>query len=111
MPEPAVHLRTCSLCEAMCGLEISVEDGRVAGIRPDRDDVWSRGYICPKGAALGDLHDDPDRLRTPLVRDGERWREAELGGGVRRGRAPAPSGDPELRVDVGRRLHRQPDGA
>ncbi len=70
-----VHLRTCSLCEAMCGLEISVEGGRVSGIRPDREDVWSRGYICPKGVALGDLHHDPDRLRRPLVRDGNTWRE------------------------------------
>ncbi len=71
-----MHLRTCSLCEAMCGLEITVEGGRVASIRPDRDDVWSRGYICPKGVALGDLHHDPDRLRAPLIRDGASWREA-----------------------------------
>jgi len=64
----AVHHVTCPLCEAMCGLEVTVEDGRVARIRPDDNDVWSRGYICPKGAALGDLHHDPDRLRAPLVR-------------------------------------------
>jgi anaerobic selenocysteine-containing dehydrogenase len=59
----------------MCGLEVRVEDGRVAGIRPDRDDVWSGGYVCPKGAVLGDLHHDPDRLRHPLVRDGAGWRQ------------------------------------
>jgi len=65
------HLRTCPLCESMCGLEIAVANGRVAKIRPDPDDVWSRGYICPKGTTLGDLHHDPDRLRAPLVkRDG-----------------------------------------
>lgn len=69
-----VHLRTCPLCEAMCGLEVAVENGRVARIAPDERDVWSRGYICPKGAVLGDLHDDPDRLRAPLVRDGDGWR-------------------------------------
>ena len=57
----------------MCGLEIRVAGGRVAGIRPNRDDVWSRGYICPKGAVLGDLHADPDRLRAPLVRRGDTW--------------------------------------
>jgi anaerobic selenocysteine-containing dehydrogenase len=73
------HLRTCPFCEAMCGLEVSVRDGRVAGIRPDADDVWSKGFICPKGAVLGDLHDDPDRLRTPLVRDGREWREVTWG--------------------------------
>jgi len=71
-----VHIRTCPLCESMCGLEVHVENGRVARIRPDEDDVWSRGYICPKGTILGDLHHDPDRLRAPVVRgeDG-RFRE------------------------------------
>ena len=46
-------------------------DDKVKVIRPDKDDVWSQGYICPKGVALKDLHEDPDRLRKPLVkRDG-----------------------------------------
>ena len=72
---------TCPLCEATCGLEVSVVDGRIDAIRGDKDDVFSKGFICPKGAALGALHDDPDRLRTPLVkRDGEfvevSWDEA-----------------------------------
>ena len=70
-----IHLRTCPLCEAMCGLEVHVEDEQVALIRPDRDDVWSRGFICPKGTTLGHLHHDPDRLRAPLVREGDQWRE------------------------------------
>ena len=60
----ATHYRTCPLCEAMCGLELHVDDGRVTLIRGDRDDVWSRGYLCPKGTTLGHLHDDPDRLRS-----------------------------------------------
>src|SRR5256714_1804687 len=71
-----IHLRTCPLCEAMCGLEVHVEDERVALIRPDRDDVWSKGFICPKGTTLGHLHHDPDRLCAPMIRDGEQWREA-----------------------------------
>jgi anaerobic selenocysteine-containing dehydrogenase len=75
MSATSIHYRTCPLCEAMCGLEITVADGHVAGIRPDREDVWSRGFICPKGAVLGDLHHDPDRLRAPLVRAGAGWRE------------------------------------
>jgi len=63
--------RTCPLCEAGCGLEITVEDGVVTRIRGDRDDVFSKGFICPKGSTLKQLHDDPDRLRKPLVkRDG-----------------------------------------
>ena len=69
------HIRTCPLCEAMCGLEIEVVDGSVRRIRADRDDVWSKGYLCPKGTTLGHVHDDPDRLRAPLVRDGSDWRE------------------------------------
>jgi len=63
--------RICPLCEATCGLELGVQDGKVTSIRGYADDVFSRGFICPKGAALRDLHDDPDRLRAPLVkRDG-----------------------------------------
>ncbi len=64
-----IHIRTCHLCEAMCGLELHVEDGEVKLIRPNRDDVWSKGHICPKGTTLGHLHTDPDRLRVPLVRN------------------------------------------
>src|SRR5215470_10755038 len=72
---------TCPLCEAGCGLELTVSDGGVSRVRGDADDVFSHGFICPKGASIGELHDDPDRLRTPLVRvDGElrpaSWDEA-----------------------------------
>jgi anaerobic selenocysteine-containing dehydrogenase len=62
--------RTCPLCEATCGLEITIEDGSVSGIRGDREDVFSHGFICPKGYALKSLHEDVDRVRTPLVRRG-----------------------------------------
>src|SRR5437899_522295 len=61
--------RTCPLCEATCGLEIEIRDGGAIGrIRGDRDDVFSHGFICPKGSTLKQLHEDPDRVRTPLVR-------------------------------------------
>jgi len=63
-----VHHRVCPLCEACCGLEIKVSDGRVTSIRGHAEDVLSRGYICPKAVALKDLHEDPDRLRTPLIK-------------------------------------------
>ena len=62
------HLVTCPLCEAMCGLRVEVDSGRVARVRPNKGDVWSAGHICPKGAALGQLHEDPNRLRRPLIR-------------------------------------------
>lgn len=64
-----IHIRTCPLCEAMCGLEVHTADNKVTLIRPNRRDVWSKGYICPKGTTLGHLHHDPDRLREPLVRN------------------------------------------
>ena len=56
-----VHLRTCPLCEAMCGLEITVAGDRVERIRADRADAWSKGHLCPKGTTLGHLHHDPER--------------------------------------------------
>ncbi|MEO5731919.1 MAG: molybdopterin-dependent oxidoreductase, partial [Byssovorax sp.] len=66
--EAKIHHRTCNLCEAMCGISIEVAGGKVASIRGDRSDPFSRGYICPKAAALADLHEDPDRLRHPVRR-------------------------------------------
>src|SRR5262245_23374852 len=63
-----VSFVTCNLCEALCGLRVTVEEGRVTDVRGDRDDVFSRGHICPKGPALRELHQDPDRLRTPVRR-------------------------------------------
>jgi anaerobic selenocysteine-containing dehydrogenase len=60
--------RTCPLCEATCGLEVTVQGGAVTRIRGDADDVFSRGFVCPKGASLKELHEDPDRVRTPLLR-------------------------------------------
>jgi anaerobic selenocysteine-containing dehydrogenase len=67
----SVSVRTCPLCEATCGLEVTVADGRVTKIRGDADDVFSRGFICPKGTSLAALHEDPDRLRAPLVKQAD----------------------------------------
>ena len=83
-----VAFRTCPLCEAGCGLEITVKNNVVTHIRGDMQDVFSAGFICPKGSTLKQLHDDPDRLRLPLVkRNGvhvqvswqEAWAEVEKG--------------------------------
>ena len=73
--------RICPLCEACCGLEIKTAGTEILSIRGDDADVFSRGYICPKAVALKDLHEDPDRLRTPMIkRDGQfvqaTWTEA-----------------------------------
>lgn len=76
-----VSFRTCPLCEAGCGLEVTHEGGQVVRIRGDRDDVFSHGFLCPKGSTLRQLHEDPDRLRSPLIRRGDHhvevtWDEA-----------------------------------
>jgi anaerobic selenocysteine-containing dehydrogenase len=65
-----IHYRNCPLCEATCGLAIKLEGDRIASIRGDDDDAFSRGFICPKGATLKHLHEDPDRLRAPMIRRG-----------------------------------------
>ncbi|MFZ4482026.1 MAG: molybdopterin-dependent oxidoreductase, partial [Rhodoferax sp.] len=71
-----IHHRICPLCEACCGLEIKVQDGHVTSIKGHAQDVFSAGYICPKGVALKDLHEDPDRLRTPLIKRNGTFAEA-----------------------------------
>src|SRR4051812_6519944 len=69
-----VH-RQCTLCEAHCGIDVEVEGDRVLRITGDAEDPISRGYICPKAAALADLYTDPDRLRRPVRRVGSEWEE------------------------------------
>ena len=74
-------LRICPLCEATCGMVLTIDDDRVSAARGDRDDVFSHGFICPKGASFPELDNDPDRLQNPLVRrNGElvetTWAEA-----------------------------------
>ena len=67
--------RTCPLCEATCGLTLTLDGESVTRVEGDAEDVFSRGFICPKGAALGRLHEDPDRLTRPMKREGDRWVE------------------------------------
>ncbi|MFC8949165.1 molybdopterin oxidoreductase family protein [Streptomyces rochei] len=73
---PRTALRICPLCEATCGLVLTVDGTTVTAARGDRDDVFSRGFVCPKGASFGAADADPDRLRSPLVRKGGELREA-----------------------------------
>jgi len=67
--------RACPLCEAICGLELQFDAGKLVAIRGDDADPFSRGHICPKGNAILDLESDPDRLRRPMRRVGEQWQE------------------------------------
>ena len=68
--ERHTHFRTCPLCEASCGLEITTEGDRVVRIQGDRNDPVSKGFICLKGSTLKQLHEDGDRLRTSPASSG-----------------------------------------
>jgi anaerobic selenocysteine-containing dehydrogenase len=69
------HYRTCNLCEAMCGLDFTMQGRSIVKIEGDRQDAFSRGHICPKAVALQDIHNDPNRLKRPLRRTKNGWRE------------------------------------
>ncbi|AEF41875.1 molybdopterin-dependent oxidoreductase [Hoyosella subflava] len=76
------QLGVCNLCEAICGLEYTIDAGRIVSVRGNPDDPLSRGHICPKAVALQDIYDDPDRLRNPVRRTSQgewepiSWKEA-----------------------------------
>ena len=81
MPHTVFH--TCSLCEATCGLTFEVEDNQILSVRPDDDDVFSRGYVCPKGIAIADIHADPDRPRRSISSRAASARSARATGATR----------------------------
>jgi len=72
---PETHHTFCRICEALCGLEVTVDDGRITGIRPDDDHVATNGFGCPKGLKQHLMYDSPDRLRHPLKRVGSSWEQ------------------------------------
>lgn len=86
----SIHHRACPLCEAICGLQLKYVDGALTSIRGDEADAFSRGHICPKGNAILDLENDPDRVRTPLRKVDGGWREASW---------------EEAFAEIGQRLH------
>ncbi len=69
------HYIACNLCEAICGLEIRVEDNKIRSIKGDPNDPISKGHICPKAVALQDIYNDPDRLRSPIKKTDSGWQE------------------------------------
>lgn len=106
MTDTQTALRICPFCEATCGLTLEIHDGRVTGARGDHDDVFSAGFICPKGASFAEVDNDPDRLTRPLVRkDGELvevgWDEAFEAAARGLGAVVAESGGESVAVYVG----------
>ena len=73
--EQQLHYSTCTLCEAMCGIEVATKGRQILSIKGDKDNPFSQGHICPKASALKDLYDDPDRLKRPVKRVGDNWQE------------------------------------
>jgi anaerobic selenocysteine-containing dehydrogenase len=69
------HYSTCTLCEAMCGIEVTTIDREILSIVGDKKNPFSEGHVCPKAMALKDLYDDPDRIKMPLERTADGWRE------------------------------------
>ncbi|ANB25102.1 dehydrogenase [Alteromonas stellipolaris] len=74
-PEQKLHYSTCTLCEAMCGIEVATQGNRILSIKGDKDNPFSEGHVCPKASALKDLYDDPDRLKRPIKKVGDEWQE------------------------------------
>lgn len=70
-----IHYRTCNLCEAVCGIEIEHSEGKVLSIKGDKQDPFSRGHICPKALALKEVYEDEKRLKMPVKRFGDEFRE------------------------------------
>jgi len=68
--EDGTHVTFCRLCEALCGLTVEVEGGRIVKVGPDRDHPVSEGHLCVKGARMPDIVHDPDRVLHPLRRIG-----------------------------------------
>ncbi len=75
MRDTETHYRTCNICEAMCGLAIQHREGEILSIKPDPDDPFSQGHICPKAVALQDFNRDPDRLKNPMRKVDGQWQE------------------------------------
>ncbi|MBW2138761.1 MAG: formate dehydrogenase subunit alpha [Deltaproteobacteria bacterium] len=69
-------LTTCGYCGCGCGLYLEVLDGELAGTMPCKTDPVSRGGLCIKGWNVHEFVNSGERLSKPLVREGNRFREA-----------------------------------
>src|SRR5581483_10532811 len=63
-------LTYCRICEALCGMIATVDDGKLVGIRSDKQDPHSKGFSCTKGVAMAQIVNDPDRITEPMRRTG-----------------------------------------
>lgn len=75
LPVIEKHQSFCRICEALCGIEVTVEDGRITKIEPDASHVATQGFACPKGLKQHKMYDSPDRVKAPLKRVGDTFVE------------------------------------
>jgi anaerobic selenocysteine-containing dehydrogenase len=73
--DPLIHYRVCNICEAMCGIEVKHDGKNVISIKPDKKDPFSQGHICPKATALQDIYEDPERLKNPVKKTEQGWKQ------------------------------------
>ena len=64
---------SCVLCFCNCGLEVKTEGSRILKVRADRDNPRSHGYVCRKGASIAHFQNNPERLKYPLKRVGDKF--------------------------------------
>ncbi len=88
------HTTFCRICEALCGLQVTVENNRVTQVHPDKANIATHGFSCPKGLKQAEMYDSPDRLKYPMKRVGTKWIRVsweqaleEIGGKVKQLRA------------------------
>ena len=98
----------CRICEPLCGMIATVDDGRLVALRPDKEHPLSSGFACQKGIAFTEVVNDPDRVTTPLRRGARRLRTGQLGRGDDRHRRPAATDPAPARIRRGRLVHGQP---
>jgi anaerobic selenocysteine-containing dehydrogenase len=73
MSERVVRRSACPLdCPDLCGLEVTIEDDRVARVTGDRRGPITDGFICGKVRNIADHLYGDDRLRTPMMRASKR---------------------------------------
>jgi anaerobic selenocysteine-containing dehydrogenase len=73
--EKQKHYSTCTLCEAMCGIEVTTQERQILSIVGDKKNPFSEGHVCPKAMALKDLYEDPDRITHPLKKNSDGWQQ------------------------------------
>jgi anaerobic selenocysteine-containing dehydrogenase len=64
---------SCVLCFNNCGLEVTTEGSKIIKVRGDKENPRSKGYLCRKGANIAYFQNNPERLKFPLKRVGDRF--------------------------------------